>query len=153
MICKTYAAACIGLNVVTITVETSFSAGVGLYIVGMPDIAVKESLMRITTALRSYGYSIPGKRIVINLAPADIRKEGSSFDLAIAVALLCAMEVIDSSRAAGFIVMGELALDGNIRDIYGTLPIADSCRERGFKRFIFPHDIRGQDAGRCYSRP
>ena len=140
MICKTYAAACIGLNVVTITVETSFSAGVGLYIVGMPDIAVKESLMRITTALRSYGYSIPGKRIVINLAPADIRKEGSSFDLAIAVALLCAMEVIDSSRAAGFIVMGELALDGNIRDIYGTLPIADSCRERGFKRFIFPHD-------------
>lgn len=140
MICKTYAAACIGLNVVTVTVETDISGGVGLYIVGMPDIAVKESLMRITTALRSYGYSIPGKRIVINLAPADIRKEGSSFDLAIAVALLCAMEVIDASRISGFIVMGELALDGKIRDIYGTLPIADSCRERGFKKFIFPHD-------------
>lgn len=140
MICKTYAAACIGLNVVTVTVETDISGGVGLYIVGMPDIAVKESLMRITTALRSYGYSIPGKRIVINLAPADIRKEGSSFDLAIAVALLCAMEVIDASRISDFIVMGELALDGNIRNIYGTLPIADSCRERGFKKFIFPHD-------------
>ena len=140
MICKTYAAACIGLNVVTVTVETDISGGVGLYIVGMPDIAVKESLMRITTALRSYGYSIPGKRIVINLAPADIRKEGSSFDLAIAVALLCAMEVIDASRISDFIVMGELALDGKIRDIYGTLPIADSCRERGFKKFIFPHD-------------
>lgn len=140
MICKTYAAACIGLNVVTVTVETDISGGVGLYIVGMPDIAVKESLMRITTALRSYGYSIPGKRIVINLAPADIRKEGSSFDLAIAVALLCAMEVIDASRISDFIVMGELALDGKIRNIYGTLPIADSCRERGFKKFIFPHD-------------
>ena len=140
MICKTYAAACIGLNVVTVTVETDISGGVGLYIVGMPDIAVKESLMRITTALRSYGYSIPGKRIVINLAPADIRKEGSSFDLAIAVALLSAMEVIDSKRISEFIVMGELALDGKIRDIYGTLPIADSCIERGFRRFIFPHD-------------
>lgn len=140
MICKTYAAACIGLQVVPVTIETDISAGVGLYIVGMPDIAVKESLMRITTALRCYGYSIPGKRIVINLAPADIRKEGSSFDLAIAVALLSAMEVIDSSRISEFIVMGELALDGKIRDIYGTLPIADSCSERGFRRFIFPHD-------------
>ena len=140
MICKTYAAACIGLNVVPVVVETDISGGVGLYIVGMPDIAVKESLMRITTALRSYGYSIPGKRIVINLAPADIRKEGSSFDLAIAVALLCAMEIIDASRIGDFIVMGELALDGKIRDIYGTLPIADSSRERGFTKFIFPHD-------------
>ena len=140
MICKTYAAACIGLNVVTVTVETDISGGIGLYIVGMPDIAVKESLMRITTALRSYGFSIPGKRIVINLAPADIRKEGSSFDLAIAVALLCAMEVIDAGRIGDFIVMGELALDGRIRDIYGTLPIADSSRERGFTKYIFPHD-------------
>lgn len=140
MICKTYAAACIGLNVVTVTVETDISAGVGIYIVGMPDIAVKESLMRITTALRSYGFSLPGKRIVINLAPADIRKEGSSFDLAIAVALLCAMEVIDASCAGDYIVMGELALDGRIRDISGTLPIADSSRERGFAKFIFPHD-------------
>ncbi|MBO7070164.1 MAG: magnesium chelatase, partial [Bacteroidales bacterium] len=94
MICKTYAAACMGLSVVTVTVEADISGGIGLYIVGMPDIAVKESLMRITTALRSYGYSIPGMRIVINLAPADIRKEGSSFDLAIAVALLSAMEVV-----------------------------------------------------------
>lgn len=140
MICKTYAAACIGLQVVTVTVEADISAGVGLYIVGMPDIAVKESLMRITTALRSYGYSIPGKRIVINLAPADIRKEGSSFDLAIAVALLCAMEVIDAARLSDFIVMGELALDGKIRDIYGALPIADASRSRGFSKFILPHD-------------
>lgn len=140
MICKTYAAACIGLQVVTVTVEADFSAGVGLYIVGMPDIAVKESLMRITTALRSYGYSIPGKRIVINLAPADIRKEGSSFDLAIAVALLSEMGAIDPARISDFIIMGELALDGRIRDIYGALPIADSCISRGFRKFIFPHD-------------
>lgn len=140
MICKTYAATCIGLQVVPVTIETDISAGVGIYIVGMPDIAVKESLMRITTALRSYGYSIPGKRIVINLAPADIRKEGSSFDLAIAVALLSAMEVIDSTRISEFIVMGELALDGKIRDICGTLPIADNCMGRGFRKFIFPHD-------------
>ena len=140
MICKTYAAACIGLQVVPVIIETSISSGVGIYIVGMPDIAVKESLMRITTALRSYGFSIPGKRIVINLAPADIRKEGSSFDLAIAVALLSAMEVISPSRISEYIVMGELALDGKIRDIYGTLPIADSCFARGIKKFIFPHD-------------
>ncbi len=140
MICKTYAAACIGLQVVAVTVETDMSQGVGIYIVGMPDIAVKESLMRVTTALRSYGYSIPGKRIVINLAPADIRKEGSSFDLAIAVALLCAMEVLPPVRLPEFIIMGELALDGKVRDIYGALPVADSCRDLGFKRFIFPHD-------------
>lgn len=140
MICKTYAAAAIGLNVVTVTVETDISAGVGLYIVGMPDIAVKESLMRITTALRCNGYSLPGKRIVINLAPADIRKEGSSFDLAIAVALLCAMEVVPAERAGEYIIMGELALDGTVRNINATLPIADTSLERGFKKFIFPHD-------------
>lgn len=140
MICKTYAAACIGLNVVTVTVETDISAGVGIYIVGMPDIAVKESLMRITTALRSYGYCLPGKRIVINLAPADIRKEGSSFDLAIAVALLCAMEVIEPAGLENYIIMGELALDGRIRNIYGTLPITDSSIASGFGKFIFPHD-------------
>lgn len=140
MICKTYAAACLGLSVVTVTVEADISGGIGLYIVGMPDIAVKESLMRITTALRSYGYSIPGKRIVINLAPADIRKEGSSFDLAIAVALLSAMEVVDATRASDFMIMGELALDGQVRNVFGALPIADSSLERGFKKFIFPHD-------------
>ena len=83
------------MQVVTVTVEADISGGVGLYIVGMPDIAVKESLMRITTALRSYGYSLPGKRIVINLAPADIRKEGPSLDLPIAVGILAATQQID----------------------------------------------------------
>lgn len=140
MICKTYAAACIGLQVVPVVIETDISTGIGLYIVGMPDIAVKESLMRITTALRSYGYAIPGKRIVINMAPADIRKEGASFDLAIAVALLSAMDVIPADTISEYVIMGELALDGKVRDIYGALPIADSCFQRGFRKFIMPHD-------------
>ena len=140
MLCKTFCATCLGLKVVTITVETDMSAGVGLYIVGLPDSAVKESLMRVVTALRSYGYIIPGKKVLINLAPADIRKEGSSFDLAIAVSLLCVMEVLDASTLADFIIMGELALDGAIRNVAGALPVADSCKEQGFRNFIFPYD-------------
>ena len=140
MLCKTFCATCLGLKVVTITIETDMSAGVGLYIVGLPDSAVKESLMRIVTALRSYGYILPGKKIVINLAPADIRKEGSSFDLAIAVSLLCVMEVLDAAALADFIIMGELALDGEIRNVTGALPVADCCKSQGFTNFIFPYD-------------
>ncbi|MCF0172854.1 MAG: YifB family Mg chelatase-like AAA ATPase, partial [Bacteroidales bacterium] len=140
MLCKTFSATCIGMSVITVTVESDISAGVGIYIVGLPDNAVKESLMRITTALRVQGFALPGKRIVINLAPADIRKEGSAFDLAIAISLICAMGVVPAEALADCMIMGELALDGGIRNISGALPIADHARLTGFKRCIMPYD-------------
>ncbi|MBP5210849.1 MAG: YifB family Mg chelatase-like AAA ATPase [Bacteroidales bacterium] len=152
MLCKTYSATCVGLSVVTITVEVDISNGIGIMIVGLPDNAVRESLTRVLTAIRSYGFRIPGKKIVINLAPADIKKSGSSYDLAITVALLCASEQIEAVDLDKYLMMGELALDGSIRPVTGTLPIADHAAKEGFKGCIFPAasaceavDIEGVD--------
>ena len=140
MLCKTYSATCIGLSVVTITVEVDVSNGIGIMIVGLPDNAVRESLTRVLTAIRSYGFRIPGKKIVINLAPADIKKSGSAYDLAIAMTLLCASEQVEAQDLDGYLMMGELALDGSIRPVTGTLPIADHAAGKGFKGCIFPAD-------------
>ncbi|MBR3527414.1 MAG: YifB family Mg chelatase-like AAA ATPase [Bacteroidales bacterium] len=152
MLCKTYCATCLGLTVVAITVETDISNGIGIQLVGLPDSAVKESLTRVLTAIRSYGYRIPGKKIVINLAPADIKKQGSSFDLAIAVTLICAIKEIEPARMQDHLFLGELALDGSIRDVPGALPIAVYARDNGFKGCILPFesakeavDIEGVD--------
>ena len=139
MLCKTYCASCIGLSAVTVTVETDISAGIGIQIVGLPDSAVRESLTRVVTALRSYGFSVPGKRVIINLAPADIKKEGSAFDLAIGVSLLCAMEMLNPSKVGKYMLLGELALDGEVRPVTGALPIAVHARECGFEGCIFPY--------------
>lgn len=140
MLCKVCCASCIGLEVVQVTVEVSVLQGVGIYLIGLPDSAVKESLLRVTTALKSYEYRIPGKKTVINLAPANIRKEGSAFDAAIAVALLAASEQILFSEAEDFLIMGELSLDGRLRPVPGALPIALKAAELGFKGCIFPHE-------------
>lgn len=140
MLFKTYCATCIGIDAVTVTVEVDLSDGIGLRLVGLPDNAVKESLLRVTTAILSYGFRIPGKRLVVNLAPADLRKEGSSYDLAIALGLLAVSKQISVPRCGDFLIMGELALDGGIRPVPGALPAAIHAAASGFRGCIFPKE-------------
>ncbi|MHC1776563.1 MAG: YifB family Mg chelatase-like AAA ATPase [Lentimicrobium sp.] len=138
MLIKTYGSAIMGINAITITVEVNMDNGIQFFMVGLPDSAVKESHQRIEAALRNIGYRIPGKKIVINMAPADIRKEGSAYDLTIAIGILAASEQIQSDRIAEYIIMGELSLDGGLQPIKGALPIAIEARKQGFKGFILP---------------
>ncbi len=138
MLVKTYGSAVYGINATTVTVETNINPGVNFLLVGLPDSAVKESQQRIDAALKNNGYKIPGKSIVINMAPADIRKEGSSYDLTIAVGILAASEQILSDEIHQYIIMGELSLDGGLQPIKGVLPIAIKAREEKFKGIILP---------------
>lgn len=140
MLCRTYSAICLGLEAMKVTIEVSVAQGVGIYLVGLPDSAVRESLLRVTTALLSHGYRVPGKKTVINMAPASFKKEGSSFDAAIAVGLLAASEQIALFNSEEYLIMGELSLDGEIRAISGALPIALQAAKLGFKACIFPKD-------------
>ncbi len=138
MLIKTYGSAIIGINAITITVEVNMDNGIQFFMVGLPDSAVKESHQRIEAALRNIGYRIPGKKIVINMAPADIRKEGSAYDLTIAIGILAASEQVKSDKVAEYIIMGELSLDGGLQPIKGALPIAIEAQRQGFKGFILP---------------
>lgn len=138
MLVKTYGSAIIGIQAIPITVEVNIDTGIQFFLVGLPDSAVKESHQRIEAALRNNGYRIPGKKIVINMAPADIRKEGSAYDLTIAVGILAASEQIKPDRVGDYIIMGELSLDGGLQPIKGALPIAIEARKKGFKGFILP---------------
>lgn len=140
MLCRIYSATCIGLEVIKVTVEVSITVGVGIFLVGLPDNAVRESLLRVTTALQNLGYRVPGHKTVINMAPADLKKEGSSFDAAIAVALLCSSGQISGSGTGEFLILGELSLDGVLRPVPGALPIAVRAAGMGFKACIFPKD-------------
>lgn len=140
MLVKTYGSAVQGINSITITIEVDVSKGINFFMVGLPDSAVKESHHRIETALKQIGYKIPGKRIVVNMAPADIRKEGSAYDLPIAVGILAASEQITATHVHEYIIMGELSLDGGLQPIKGALPIAIQARHEGFKGFILPSD-------------
>lgn len=138
MLIKTYGSAVYGINAQTITVEVNIGQGINFFLVGLPDNAVKESQQRIDAALKNNKFKIPGKGITINMAPADIRKEGSSYDLTIAIGILAASEQINYEKVGDYIIMGELALDGGLRPIKGALPIAIQAREEGFKGFILP---------------
>lgn len=138
MLVKTFGSSIFGIDAITITVEVNVDIGVQFMMVGLPDSAVKESHQRIEAALRNNGYKIPGKKIVINMAPADIRKEGSAYDLTLAIGILAASEQINASRVGDFIIMGELSLDGSLQAIKGALPIAIEARKKGFKGFILP---------------
>ncbi|MFO8129198.1 MAG: YifB family Mg chelatase-like AAA ATPase [Bacteroidales bacterium] len=140
MLIKTYGCAILGIEAITITVEVSIDKGVNFFMVGLPDSAVKESHQRIESALKFLGYKIPGKRIVINLAPADIRKEGSAYDLTIAMGILAASGQIEGGEVDKYIIMGEVSLDGTVHPIKGTLPIAIEARKNGFKGMIVPAD-------------
>ena len=137
---KVYGSAVFGVNASLITIETSVSNGVNYHLVGLPDNAVKESLQRIATAMIVNGYKMPQRKVVINMAPADIKKEGASYDLPLALSLLAASEQILANELNNYVIMGELSLDGNLRPIKGALPIAIMVREMGFKGFILPKE-------------
>jgi len=138
MLVKTYGSAVHGIDATTVTVETDVSRGIRFNLVGLPDNAVKESQQRIDSALRFNGYKLPGKKVVINMAPADIRKEGSAYDLPIAIGILAASEQINAPELQKFMMMGELSLDGGLQPVKGILPIAVRAREEGFEGFIVP---------------
>lgn len=138
MLVKTYGSAVYGVDALTITIEVSVSSGTGYFVVGLPDNAVKESMFRVESAIKTAGYHMPRQRIVINLAPADIRKEGSAYDLPIAIGILAASGQIDPDELEDYFLMGELSLDGGLQSIKGALPIAIQARNEGFKGFILP---------------
>ena len=138
MLVKSFGSAVQGIDAITITIEVTVARGIKFHIVGLPDIAVRESQQRIESALRETGYKIPGKKIIINMAPADIRKEGSAYDLPLAIGILAASEQIKSDRLSKYVLMGELSLDGTLQPIKGVLPIAIKAREEGFEGFILP---------------
>ncbi len=138
MLTHIHGAKCIGIDAVEVTVEIDIDRGIGIHLVGLADVAVKESLLRTTTALEALGFHIPGKKIVINLAPADLRKNGSGYDLPIAVGIIAASGQRELPRAGRFILMGELGLDGSVRPIPGALPFAEMARNAGYEGIILP---------------
>jgi len=135
---KTFGSAVYGIQAITITVEVNIASGTKYFIVGLPDVAVKESYFRIESALKNCGFRMPRQQVVVNMAPADIKKEGSSYDLTIATGVLAASGQIEPETLDKFIIMGELSLDGSLQPIKGALPIAIQARKDGFKGFILP---------------
>src|SRR5690606_30968036 len=138
MLVKTYGCAVYGIEAIPITVETNIGRGINFHMVGLPDNAVKDSQKRIKAAFSNSEFKYPGKEITVNLAPADIRKEWSAYDLTSAVGILSASDQIQSDLVSEYLIMGELSLDGGLRPIKGALPIAIKARELGFKGFILP---------------
>lgn len=138
MLVKSYAAAVQGISATIVTIEVNCTKGIQFFLVGLPDVAVRESHERIISALQVSGYKFPRNRIVVNMAPADIRKEGSAYDLPLAIGILAAAEEIDSERLEQYMMMGELSLDGSLQPVKGVLPIAIKARESGLKGLIVP---------------
>ncbi|HMU99005.1 MAG TPA: YifB family Mg chelatase-like AAA ATPase [Chitinophagales bacterium] len=138
MLVKTFGSAVSGVDAITITVEVNVCSGKDYYLVGLPDSAVKESLSRIESALRHNRFTMPRIKIIINLSPANIRKEGSAYDLPIAIGILAASEQIGHSKLEDYIIMGELSLDGKVQAIKGALPIAIQARKEKYKGIILP---------------
>ena len=139
MLVKTYGSAVYGVEAITITVEVNVMSGINYYLVGLPDSAVKESLQRIESAIKTNGYSMPRTKLVINLAPAYIKKSGSAFDLAIALGTLAADgQLINAEKLKDYVIVGELNLDGSVHPIKGALPIAITARKEGYKGLILP---------------
>jgi magnesium chelatase family protein len=139
MLVKTFGSAVYGVEAISITIEVNVSMGQGFHIVGLPDNAVRESLQRTESAIKTNDYYMPRTKLVVNLAPADIRKSGSAFDLPIAIGILGASEqVADVERLKDYVIMGELSLDGTVQPIKGALPIAIQARSEGFKGLIVP---------------
>lgn len=138
MLVKTFGSAVQGINATIVTIEVNVSQGIKFHLVGLPDNAVKESHERILSALKYNGLKVPRQQVVINMAPADIRKEGSAYDLPIAIGMLAADEAMCADEIDKYVIMGELSLDGSLQPIKGVLPIAIKAREDGFKGFILP---------------
>lgn len=140
MLAKTFGSSVYGVDAQVITVEVNVTQGTRLYMVGLPDSAVKESEQRVESSLKEFGYKMPRQKVIINLAPADVKKEGSAYDLPISLGILKASEQIQTDRLEQYMIMGELALDGSLRPIKGVLPIAIEARKQGFKGFILPEE-------------
>lgn len=138
MLVKTYGSAIKGIDAYTITIEVNVTNGMKFYIVGLPDSAVKESEQRMESAIRENGWKWPGQKIVINMAPADIRKEGSSYDLPLALGILASSDQLPADNLEKYIIMGELSLDGSLMPVKGVLPMALKAKEEGFEGVILP---------------
>ena len=138
MLVKTFGSAVYGIEAITITIEVNILAGTKYFVVGLADVAIKESYFRIESALKSCGFRMPRQQVVVNMAPADIRKEGSAYDLTIAMGVLAASGQVENENLEKYIIMGELSLDGSLQPIKGALPIAIQARKDGFKGFILP---------------
>jgi|SRR6476661_530080 len=138
MLTKTFGSAVQGVNAYTIVIEVVVSAGTGFIVVGLPDNAIKESQQRIEAALKFRGYRMPRTKTVVNMAPADIRKEGAAYDLPIALGILHASQQLSTEELGSYVIMGEMALDGVLRPIRGVLPIAIQARKEGFKGIVLP---------------
>ncbi len=140
MIVYIHSAKCMGIRAVPVTVEVNITLGIGIHLVGLADIAVKESLLRTVTALQARGFHVPGKKIVINLAPADMHKQGSGYDLPIALGVIAASDQRPLPGLGKYLIMGELGLDGSLRPVSGALPMVELALEQGFKGCILPEE-------------
>src|SRR5687768_12316101 len=133
MLVKTFGSAVHGVDATTISVEVNICTGKRYYIVGLPDNSIREAWQRLGPALRNNGYRLPRFQIIINLSPADIRKEGSAYDLPMALGILAATKQIKPENLEDYIMMGELSLDGNLHPVKGALPIAIQAKREGYK--------------------
>ena len=148
MLVKVYSASVQGLSAIPVTIEVNASRGVKFYLVGLPDNAVKESHERIVAAVENSGYRFPSPKIVINMAPADIRKEGAGFDLPLAIGILATADEVHTDLLKRTMLLGELSLDGSLQPVKGALPVAIMAREMGYENLIVPEqNIR--EAARC----
>ena len=138
MLININAAKCVGIDAVPVTVEVDIARGIGIHLCGLADVAVKESLLRVVTALQALGFHVPGMKIVINLAPADLHKKGSGYDLPIALGIIAASGQAEMPALGEYLIMGELGLDGSVRGIAGALPFAELAVRQGFRGCILP---------------
>lgn len=138
MLIRITGAKCVGIDAVPVTVEVDINTGIGIHLVGLADAAVKESLLRTMTALQSVGFRIPGRKVVINLAPADMHKKGSGYDLPIAIGIIAASGQAELPELGHYLIMGELGLDGSIREVAGALPMAELAEKSGLRGCILP---------------
>lgn len=146
MLINIYCAKCVGIDAVEVNVEVDIATGIGIHLVGLADAAVKESLLRTITALQALGFRIPGKKIVINLAPADMHKKGSGYDLPIALGIIAASGQRELPLLGDYMIMGELGLDGTVRQVPGALPIVELACRKGLKGAILPVDSAAEAA-------
>ena len=140
MLVKTFGCAIIGINAIIVTIEVNSEKGIQFFMVGLPDNSVKESHQRIIASFSNLGYKFPKKRLTINMAPADIRKEGAAYDLPLAIGVMAVSEQVSSSLLDQYVIMGELSLDGNLNPIRGVLPMAIQAKKAGYKGIIIPKE-------------
>jgi len=140
MLAKTFGSSVFGVSASLITIETHVGQGSNCFLVGLPDSTIKESILRVESALKQMGFFFPRRKVVINLAPADIRKEGSAYDLPIALSILHASEQVVFPELESFVIMGELGLDGELRPIKGALPMVMEAKQQGISKIILPQE-------------